>query len=221
MSGFPRGVLFDLDGTLVDSAEDFVAAIAVMAAKRGIPPVALDVIRPHVSKGSRAMLAASFPLVDAEERESWIPEFLDTYEALLGNHAPAYPHIEALLDSLDAQGVRWGIVTNKPEYLARHVLAKLNWTARCGVLIGGDTLATRKPDPLPLTVAAERLGLQPSEIVYVGDDLRDIQAANAAQMRSIAVLWGYRLEHENPNDWNASVILDREEQLLDAESWPS
>lgn len=219
-AAFPRGVLFDLDGTLVDSAPDFVETIAIMADMRRLPAVTLEALRPHVSKGSRAMLAASFPDVPEMEREHWIPEFLATYEALLGDHAPPFDGVAELLDTLDANGVVWGIVTNKPEYLAVQVLRKLEWTSRCAVLIGGDTLAARKPDPLPLLVAAERIGMAPADVVYVGDDLRDIQASNAAGMRSVAALWGYRLDGENPMDWNASVMLEDVRELLDASTWP-
>lgn len=217
---FPAGVLFDLDGTLVDSAPDFVATIAIMAEKRGLPPVTLDALRPHVSKGSRAMLAASFTDVEATERESWVPEFLDTYEALLGDFAPPFVGVEQLLATLDRHQVAWGIVTNKPEYLAVQVLDKLNWTDRCKVLIGGDTLPQKKPDPLPLLVGAQKLSLQPAHTVYVGDDERDIIAANAAGMPSIAALWGYRLGEDDPANWNATLMLDDLTELFRGEAWP-
>ena len=220
MPGFPRGVLFDLDGTLVDSAPDFVATIALMAARRSMPAVSLEQLRPHVSKGSRAMLKASFPSESDEDRETWVAEFLTTYEAVLGDHAPPFELIPETLAALDAAGVPWGIVTNKPEYLAVQVLDKLDWSSRSQVLIGGDTLATRKPDPLPLLVGAERMRLNPADIVYIGDDLRDIQAANAASMRSIAALWGYRLDDEDPADWNATVLMENVADLLNGAKWP-
>lgn len=219
-AGLPRGVLFDLDGTLVDSAPDFVATIALMAARLGKPPVSLEQLRPHVSKGSRAMLKASFPEFPEEEREALVPEFLSTYEGLLGDHAPPFESIPEFLAALDDAGVPWGIVTNKPEYLAVQVLDKLDWSERSKVLIGGDTLPVKKPDPLPLIVAAEKMGIAPADIVYVGDDLRDIQAANAAGMRSIAALWGYRLNDENPDEWNACVQMSDVTELMDGTKWP-
>lgn len=216
-----KGVLFDLDGTLVDSAPDFVATLEIMAAARDLPPVSLEQLRPHVSKGSRAMLAAAFEQIDAVEREQWIPEFLDTYEQLLGDFAPPFAGVAEMLDQLDATQTPWGIVTNKPEYLAVQVLAKLGWSDRCDVLIGGDTLPTRKPDPQPLLVAVERLGLVPSDVVYVGDDERDIVAARAAGMPSIAALWGYRLPDDHPDQWGADRLAGALNEMLRDVQWPA
>src|SRR5688572_22545096 len=134
---FPRAVLFDLDGTLLDSAPDMVAAIDAMRAARGQSPMPLDELRPHVSKGARAMVAAAFPQVDEPQRESWIPEFLGHYERELGRHGRLFDGVEAMLEALEAAGSTWGIVTNKPEYLARQLMPVLGWEQRCAVLIGG------------------------------------------------------------------------------------
>lgn len=216
-----QGVLFDLDGTLVDSAPDFVATLEIMAAARGLPPVSSEQLRPHVSKGSRAMLAAAFGQIDEVEREQWIPEFLDTYEQLLGDFAPSFAGVADMLDQLDATRTPWGIVTNKPEYLAVQVLDKLGWSERCAVLIGGDTLSTRKPDPQPLLVAVERLGLEPAAVVYVGDDERDIIAARAAGMPSIAALWGYRLPDDHPDQWGADRLAGDLSEMLHDVQWPA
>ena len=176
---FPSVALFDLDGTLLDSAPDMLAAINAMRAGRDVGPMLLDDLRPQVSKGARAMLSVAFPEWDAEERERHVPAFLDAYQQELGRHGGAFDGIEAMLAELEAAGSRWGIVTNKPEYLARQLMPVLGWESRCAVLIGGDTLAVRKPDPLPLVVAAERLGVAPRACAYVGDDERDIVAARA------------------------------------------
>jgi phosphoglycolate phosphatase len=125
-----------------------------------------------------------------------------------------------MLAALEADGAAWGIVTNKPEYLAREILPQLGWEARCAVLIGGDTLAEKKPHPLPLLVAAERMGFATGQCVYVGDDERDIQAARAATMPSIVALWGYRQDHEDPSAWGADKMLAVPADLLDAANWP-
>lgn len=218
---FPRAVLFDLDGTLLDSAPDMLATANHLRDTRGLAPMALAQIRPHVSKGSRAMLAAAFPHLATIEREAMVPLFLEIYLQQLGRHSELFADIEAMLAALEADGAAWGIVTNKPEYLAREILPQLGWETRCAVLIGGDTLAEKKPHPLPLLVAAERMGFAAGDCVYVGDDERDIQAARAAGMPSIAALWGYRQDHEDPAQWGADAILETPHDLLHIANWPS
>lgn len=219
-SGFPRGVLFDLDGTLLDSAPDFVATCTAMLAARGRAPVDPAVLRPVVSKGSRAMVSAAFPELDAAARDALVPEFLQRYEALIGQHAVLFDGVAQMLDALDAAGTVWGIVTNKPEYLARLIMPQQHWQRRCAVLVGGDTLAERKPHPLPLLHAAQAIGIAPADCVYVGDDERDILAAQAAGMPSVAALWGYRLAGDDPRSWQASVMVDLPETLHLASAWP-
>jgi N-acetyl-D-muramate 6-phosphate phosphatase len=217
---FPRAVLFDLDGTLLDSAPDMLATANLLRDARGLAPMRLAEIRPHVSKGSRAMLAAAFSHLTTAEREAMVPLFLEIYLQQLGRHSVLFADIEAMLVALEADGAAWGIVTNKPEYLAREILPQLGWEMRCAVLIGGDTLAEKKPHPLPLLIAAERMGFAAGDCVYVGDDERDIQAARAAGMPSIAALWGYRQDHEDPAQWGADAVLQFPSDLLDVRNWP-
>ncbi len=218
---FPKAVLFDLDGTLLDSAPDMLATVNLMRAARGRGPMLLEQLRPHVSKGARAMTAAAFPDIEASEREGWIPEFLATYERELGRHCAVFDGVDAMLSALEAAGTVWGIVTNKPEYLARPLMPMLGWQERCAVLIGGDTLPKRKPDPLPLLVAAERIGIAPADCIYVGDDERDIAAARAARMRSVVALWGYRLSDDDPVAWQGDVMVERPDSLCGADVWPA
>jgi len=218
---FPRAVLFDLDGTLLDSAPDMLATANDMRAARGLGPLALEQLRPVVSKGSRAMIAAAFPHVPAEQRDAWVPEFLQRYETLIGRDSKLFDGIEPMLSALEDAGTRWGIVTNKPEYLARLILPQLDWQARCAVLIGGDSLPERKPHPLPLRVAAERIGVAVADCVYVGDDERDILAARAAPMPSIAALWGYRLDGDDPLSWQADRMVEQPHALLEPQAWPN
>jgi phosphoglycolate phosphatase len=219
-SGFPPLVLFDLDGTLLDSAPDFVATIAVLRAGRGEPSMPGAQLRPHVSRGARAMLAAAFPALDEAGREALVQPFLDVYRGELDRHGAAFEGIEALLSALESAGSRWGIVTNKPEALARALLPLLGWESRCAVLVGGDTLPVRKPDPRPLLHAARSLGMDPADCAYVGDDERDIAAARAARMPSVVALWGYRLHDDDPVAWQGDVLADAPRQLLDAAFWP-
>ena len=217
---FPKGVLFDLDGTLLDSAPDMLAALNTMRGEHDLAPMGLAELRPHVSRGARAMLAAAFPHLPDADREARVGAFLQCYERELGRHGSAFDGIEPMLAQLEAAGCIWGIVTNKPEYLARQLLPLLGWHERCAVLIGGDTLAARKPDPLPLTVAAARIAIAPGECMYVGDDERDIIAARAAGMPSVVALWGYRLSHDDPVEWNGDVLIHRPADLCRAEAWP-
>jgi len=217
---FPALALFDLDGTLLDSAPDFVATLNRMLAERGERPMPLDALRPHVSKGARAMLAAGFPRLDVATRDAMIPAFLEIYQQELARHGTPFEGIEPLLDAIESAGCRWGIVTNKPEYLAVQLLPLLGWQRRCAVLVGGDMLPVRKPDPLPLLHAALQLDLGAKDCVYVGDDERDIIAARAASMPSIAALWGYRLSDDDPTTWQADVSAATPHGLLDPAAWP-
>lgn len=220
---FPRVALFDLDGTLLDSAPDMLATVNRMRATRGLPPMALEAIRPHVSRGSRAMTRAALPALpeDPAAVEALVPEFLAIYEQELGRHGGVFDGVEDMLAALEADGVRWGIVTNKPEYLARMVVPQLGWQSRCAVLVGGDSLAQRKPHPMPLLHAAAALGIEPGHCVYVGDDERDIVAARAAGMPSIAALWGYRLGDDDPVAWKADRMCAAVDDLLAPAAWPT
>ncbi len=217
---FPAGVLFDLDGTLLDSAPDMLATVNRMRAARGRAPMALEGLRPHVSRGARAMSSAAFPDIPSERVPDLVPEFLEVYREELGRHSRPFDGVEAMLATLEAAGTRWGIVTNKPEYLAREVLPQLGWETRCAVLVGGDSLAERKPHPLPLLHAAAAIAIEPADCVYVGDDRRDIDAARAAAMPSVVALWGYRLDADDPAAWRGDVMIDAPAQLLDPVNWP-
>jgi phosphoglycolate phosphatase len=210
----PRAVLFDLDGTLVDSAPDLCNAVNRVLADLGRAPVALSRLRQVVSKGGRAMLAVALPDLDAAAREPLLPPFLAYYGEALANDSVAFEGVDALLAALDARGIAWGIVTNKPEGMARGVVEGFGWRGRCRVLVGGDTLPQRKPDPAPLWFACERLGCAPGEALYVGDDLRDIEAARAAGMTSVAALWGYREPQDDPSQWGADHAFDGAAALL-------
>ena len=217
---FPALVLFDLDGTLLDSAPDFLATVNALRAARGESAMSDPALRPHVSRGARAMLAVAFPQLDAFERDALVPAFLAHYQQALARHGAAFEGIEALLAAIEASGSRWGIVTNKPEYLARKLLPLLGWEVRCAVLVGGDSLPVRKPDPLPLLHAAQLLGVAVRDCVYVGDDERDIIAARAAGMRSMIALWGYRPDGDDPLRWGGDALVERPLDLLDPASWP-
>ena len=214
LARFPRAALFDLDGTLLDSAPDMLATANRLRAAHGMPPMTLAQIRPQVSKGSRAMLAVAFPQLDVIERDALVPLFLDTYQQEIGKHSVLFEHVDAMLSALEADGVTWGIVTNKPEYLARDILPQLGWETRCAVLIGGDTLAERKPHPLPLQVAAGRIDVPAGACVYVGDDERDIVAGLAAGMKTVAATYGYLGKKTEIDAWGAHAVINSPLALL-------
>jgi 2-phosphoglycolate phosphatase len=208
-------ILFDLDGTLVDSAVDLLNALNVIVQKTGKPALSLAQIRPVVSKGARAMLAIAFPELGEEQRLPYLQPFLDCYQQAVAQYSTPFADIETVLDTIEASGSRWGIVTNKPFYLAKEVVHSMGWTHRSAVLIGGDTLPRKKPDPDQLFHACELLAVQASDCVYVGDDERDVLAAKHAGMKSVAALWGYREAHDDPKNWKADVMAKAPLSLLD------
>lgn len=200
-----RAVLFDLDGTLADTAPDLIAAVNRLLVEESRPPLPDAALRPLVSKGGRALLARAFADLAEEARDALLPRFLATYAESLAVHTRPFDGIEALLAAIEARGWSWGIVTNKPEALAIGVVEGLGWSTRSRALVGGDTLPVRKPAPEPLWLAAAQLGIAPEACLYVGDDARDIEAARAAGMPSVAALWGYREAHEDPRAWGATI----------------
>jgi 2-phosphoglycolate phosphatase len=216
---FPRVVLFDLDGTLLDSAPDMLATVNRMRASRGQGTMPIAELRPHVSRGSRAMSAAAFPELNGDVSPAMVREFLEVYEQELGKNSVLFDGGSALLAAIEADGARWGIITNKPEYLAKQVIPQLGWESRCAVLLGGDSLPERKPHPLPLLHAAEVLGAAIDDCVYVGDDRRDIEAARAAGKRSVVALWGYRGEDEQPENWGGTAMASNVHEMLQASFW--
>ncbi|WP_397573237.1 phosphoglycolate phosphatase [Silanimonas sp.] len=200
-----RAVLFDLDGTLAHTAPDLIAAVNRILTEESRPPLPDSALRPLVSKGGRALLARAFDDLAEEAREPLLPRFLAAYADALAVHTRPFDGIEALLEAIEARGWPWGIVTNKPEGLAIGVVEGLGWSTRSKALVGGDTLPVRKPAPEPLWLAASQLGVPPEACLYVGDDARDVEAAKAAGMPSVAALWGYREAHEDPRNWGATV----------------
>ena len=209
-----QAVLFDLDGTLADTAPDLAGALNRMRVSRGHPALPLDVLRPVASAGARGMLKVGLDLTPEHPQfESARQEFLDNYAACLDDATCLFDGVDALLHALEARGLRWGVVTNKPERFTAPVIAGLGLGSRCAVSISGDTTAHPKPHPEPLFEACRRLGLAPGQAVYVGDDLRDIQSARAAGMPSVAAAWGYLGDGPAIEAWQADVILQQPSDL--------
>lgn len=209
-------VLFDFDGTLADTAADLCAAANALRAEQGLAALPLERFRPWVSRGGKAMLDIAFAHRDEAWRAALLPEFLARYAADSARHTRLFPGMESLLASLEQRAIPWGIVTNKPFHLAVPVVEALGLSARCAVLLGGDSLPRKKPDPLQLTTACERLGVAPGQAIYVGDDLRDVEAARACDMPCIAAAWGYIPPGQDAADWGAELVLDDPRALAGA-----
>ena len=203
----PRAVFFDLDGTLVDSAPDLVAAVQALCIELGAPPPDAEAVRKVVSAGGRAMLREGLPGADDAMIDQWLPRFLDLYSVKMVVHTRLYDGVAEVLELFQSRGIAWGIVTNKPGWLARPMLAQLTFPQGCAALVTGDCLAVRKPDPAPLLRACELAGVDAAGCVFVGDDLRDMRAGRAAGMRTIAAAWGY-LDGGDPHAWGADAIVD-------------
>ncbi|GLQ49759.1 HAD-IA family hydrolase [Dyella flava] len=209
----PQGVLFDLDGTLLDSAPDLHAALVAYCGEAGasVPPYAM--VREVVSRGSRAILRCAFNESDDQLLER-MPRYLELYHSMMSRHTRPFEGIEALLDALEVNGLAWGIVTNKPGYLTDELVRQIGWSDRACAVISGDTLPVRKPDPAPVLLACERAGLDPARCLFVGDDRRDIEAGNGAGLYSVAVHWGY-LDGGDPYVWGADAVVEHPRQLAE------
>lgn len=204
-----EAVLFDLDGTLVDTAPDMAAVANRMLASRGLEPMAPERFRPFVSNGARGMIRVAFGIgTDDPGFAALREEFLATYSENLVVGSALFPGMPELLARLEGEGIPWGVVTNKFERLARPIIAALGLASRCAVLVGGDTCPRPKPFPDPLLHASLQLGIAPMHTLYVGDDIRDIQAARAAGMKSLVAAYGYLGDSPPPSMWAADGIVD-------------
>lgn len=222
----PKAVLFDLDGTLIDTAPDFVRIIKLMCAKYKHPCPTDDAIREQVSAGAKAMIRLIFgELANIADDDpvllSYRQEFLDLYEADICVDSRLFDGLDEFLADLEVGGISWGIVTNKPRYLAQILLEKLSLTKRCSVLVCPDDVARTKPDPEPMLLACQHLGVEPADCVYIGDHIRDIQAGQAAGMTTFAAAYGYIPPKEFPIQlWGADkVVHDVGELISSVHAW--
>jgi len=207
-------VLFDLDGTLLDTAPDMVGALNTLRREQDLAPVPFAIARPYVSHGSSGLLRVGFPDADADEIERLRERFLALYNDRLADETTLFPGGDILLAHLEAAALPWGVVTNKPGWLAAPLLAELGLEPRMAVLVSGDTLPERKPHPRPLLHAAEAIGIDPLACVYVGDALRDIQAARAAGMRPVVASFGYVAAADAHHLWPAEAWIDALTDLI-------
>lgn len=208
-----RAVLFDLDGTLLDTALDLAQALNRLRAENALPPLGYERIRSFVSHGSSALVRLAFPSAPEAKFLELRERLLELYGAALCVHTRPFPGMPELLARLERDGVRWGIVTNKPGALTEPLLEALGLRARAGAVVSGDTLPQRKPHPEPLLHAAAQLGIEPCECVYVGDAERDVLAARAAGMRAVAACFGYLGPADDPRAWPADAWVHSPREL--------
>lgn len=214
-------VLFDLDGTLLDTADDLGAALNHVLAHYNKPAVAAEKYRPIASDGALGLLNLGFgAAIKDYDYDKLRQQFLDYYEDNIAVHTCLYAGVRQLLSQLEANNIPWGIVTNKPEGLTTKLLPYYREFTHCAVMVGGDTLTQRKPDPEPLLHACKQMRVDHKKCFYVGDALRDIQAGNSALMKTFVAQWGYILAHENCESWQADHIISTPTDLLNYIKYP-
>jgi N-acetyl-D-muramate 6-phosphate phosphatase len=203
----PRAVLFDLDGTLLDTAPDMAGALNKLLHLHGRPPLAFNDVRPHVSHGSTALVRLGFPHTDATHFETLRQQYLEIYSQHLAEHTQLFDGVDAALNRLETEGIPWGVVTNKPGWLTEPLLEQLELRHRARVVVSGDTLKERKPHPAPLLHAIRELGFPPEDCIYIGDAERDVLAGQAAGIKVFVALFGYIPANERPEEWPAAGWL--------------
>jgi len=211
----PSAVLFDFDGTLADTAPDLAAAVNQLRAERGMKRLSNEAVRPYASMGARGLLRIGFGLTPGDaDYPSLRDAFLERYAECVCVDTRLFPGMADLLRELESRDIAWGIVTNKATRFTDRIVESLRLTPDC--VVCGDSTPHLKPHPAGLLLAAEKLKLPPQNCFYLGDDLRDIQAARASGMHAVAVEWGYHSpDHAGPRAWNADLVLSQPLELID------
>jgi N-acetyl-D-muramate 6-phosphate phosphatase len=214
MNGTIKGVLFDLDGTLLDTALDMTEALNALRAQEGLGPLSNETVRCQVSHGGHALVRLGFGTLPPEQHEAMRTRLLDIYRRQLAKHTQLFEGGDEMLTELERRGLAWGIVTNKPGWLTDPLLVEVNLHKRARAVVSGDTLAQRKPHPLPLLHAAATMGIDPTQCVYVGDAERDMQAAQAAGMFAVVAGYGYLGDEDRADEWFSHGWLATPLELL-------
>lgn len=209
-----RCVLFDLDGTLLDTSYDFAWALNALRAEDGLPPVPYWRIRQTISQGGRAVVKLGYPDLEGEALEAKRTRFLNLYNDHISVHTRLFPTLEDSIRTLEEKGIPWGIVTNKPEWLTHKLLDEITLPAEPRALVCGDTLPVRKPHAEPMHLAAEQCGVAPEHCLYIGDHPRDIEAPLNAGMLSGAALYGYLPQDVDPMRWPAHFFYHTPADIL-------
>jgi phosphoglycolate phosphatase len=210
-----HAILFDLDGTLLDTAPDMIGALNLLRQEEGLEPLPFSAVRSSVSHGAVRLITVGFPSAQGDEFERLRLRFLAIYSENLAAGTRLFAGLDQVLSAFEVEGLPWGIVTNKPGWLTDPLLEQLDLARRACCVVSGDTVNERKPHPLPLLHAAAVTGVSPDHCVYVGDAERDIVAGRAAGMQTVVAGWGYLAEHDHPETWNADGIIERPEEVMD------
>ena len=211
-----RTVLFDLDGTLADTAPDLAFALNKVLDEKGGKPLSYDVIRPVVSHGASALIYLGFELDPEDEGYDEIRDrLLEIYRDNVAASTTLFPGMSEVLDELERRGMKWGIVTNKPSWLTTPLVQALALEKRASCIVSGDTTANSKPHPEPMFYACKAVGSNAKECLYVGDAKRDIEAGRNAGMNTLTALFGYIGDYENPADWGADDMIESPAGILD------
>lgn len=211
----PQAILFDLDGTLADTAEDLAAPINAMRIARGLQAMPINDLRPFASHGARGLIGKGLDVSkDDPAFEALRVEFLARYENAMVVHTKIFDGFDEVLNTLEANDIQWGVVSNKVERYVRPILEELGLFERSCCIVGGDTSGFAKPHPEPLLFACKTANLSPERCVYVGDDLRDIQAGKAAGMLTIAAAYGFCGDADPPSKWGADFLIAHPNELL-------
>ena len=208
-----KTVLFDLDGTLADTAPDLAASLNHVLKNHDYDPLPYETIRPIVSHGGMALVTLGFG-EDHPEFDSLYKELLEYYKNNIANETTLFPGMNELLQALENENINWGVVTNKPGWLTNPLLDALNLTARAATIVSGDTLEQRKPHPAPLLLACNQAGSEAEECLYIGDAERDIEAGNRAGMTTIVALFGYIAESDTPDTWGAHASINSPQAII-------
>ncbi len=210
-----KAVLFDLDGTLVDTAPDLIYALNLLLAENAYSEVDPALIINHVSNGSYAIIHEGLGKASNDALITQLqPRYLELYQANLSRHSRLFDGMQQVLEALETRGIPWGVVTNKPEFLTQPLLKEMRLDKRCCAVISGDTTKYSKPHPQPLLEACKRCTVSAQQCLYIGDDLRDIQAGNSAGMVTLSAAWGYYLPEDAIEQWPAQGLLQKPEEIL-------
>lgn len=207
-------VLFDLDGTLVDTAPDLLHCLNITLQSQGFAPISQESAKPLISYGALAMINHAVQHASADQKNDLLVQMLDCYQQNIALHSRLYPGMADILDVLETTGIKWGVVTNKRQRFTLPLMQALDLENRAACIVSGDSTSNPKPHPDPMLLASRQVGIAPENCVFVGDAAHDITAGKSANMKTLAALYGYLRPDDQPKNWGADALIDHPQQLL-------